>query len=86
MQVQGSHALPKFFCRDGSISISVEESEGPSHIEALQEESCSYFVQDLVQAPLSEVSGLEVAAELLDVYLSDLLWVSNTPEKTMFLH
>jgi hypothetical protein len=86
MQVQSSHALPKLSCRDGSIPIGIEESEGPPHVEALQEESRSYFVQDLVQASLSEVGGLEVAAELLDVYFPDLLWVSDTPEQTMFLH
>ena len=78
--------MPELFGRDLSVSISIKECKGPPHVEALQEKGCGYLVQDLVEAALSEVLGLELAAELLDLNFSSLSWVSNAPEESMVLH
>jgi len=86
VEIQGSHALSELLCGDGSIAVSVEESEGSAYVEALEVECCGDLIKDLVKASLSKLSSLEEAAERLDVHFANLTWVSNSPEETVVLH
>jgi len=86
MKVQSRHALPELLGRDLSVSIGIKECKGPPHVEALQEKGCGYLVQDLVEAALPEVLGLELGAEFLDLNFSSLSWIGNASEESMVLH
>jgi hypothetical protein len=86
MEIEGRHALPEFLRRDFSISIRIEESESPSHVETLEVEGSSYFIPDFEKTALPEVCSFESSAEILDDNLTTLLWICDTPEKAVVLN